>query len=192
MSNKTFSYFLAAGWAENRWKTHQLLDGLEEAGGIAVNDIHSAAVIIAHSAGGHVIPSIIKAKLIVLIAPSFVVDQPYMISVLEEYVMDTIYYFRRFLIYPWLLKNIYYLFFGIFHPVRTFQIYKKVRQPLAIDELKNYRVLLIRNKNDFFCSPKISQLTQKYKNINFVELPGRHDNCWIDPQPYVDLILKEL
>ncbi len=181
---------MVPGWAENRWKTHKLLDDLDAGGGIQTKDIGQAEVIITHSAGGHVVPQNLKAKLIVLIAPSYIPGRPFVISTVMEYLMDTIYYFRRALIYPWLLKNLYYIFFGIAHPLRTIRVYRKVQEPLNLEALKNYRVLLIRNKHDFFCSPQIADEARKYSNIEYKELAGRHDHCWIAPKPYVDLILK--
>ncbi len=180
------------GWAENRWKTHKLLDGLAGAGGTPVQRAADADVLITHSAGGHVLPAGIKARLVVLISPTYVLDRPFFVSIFLEYVMDSVDYFRRLLIYPWLLKNLYYVFFGLFHPIRTVRIYQQVRQPLTIDGLKGNRILLIRNENDFFSSPQIKKLAQEQPNVKYVELPGRHDNVWIEPQPYVDLILKEL
>jgi len=52
--------------------------------------------------------------------------------------------------------------------------------------------VLIRNQEDFLCSPEIEQAVKDYKNVRYLELPGGHDDFMTNPQPYIDLILKEL
>src|SRR3990167_10932134 len=107
MFNK-FTYFLAAGWAENRWKTHELLDVLERAGGTKALSAHNTDIFICHSAGGHIIPKGIRPKLLVIIAPAHLAGRPLVLAAAMEWVMDSIYCFRKLLILPWILTNIYY------------------------------------------------------------------------------------
>ena len=61
-----------------------------------------------------------------------------------------------------------------------------------LELIKNKKVVLIRNQEDFLCSPEIEQAVKDYKNVRYLELPGGHDDFMTNPQPYIDLILKEL
>ncbi|HZP55193.1 MAG TPA: hypothetical protein VFB03_00255 [Candidatus Saccharimonadales bacterium] len=190
--SKAFTYHLVVGWAENRWKTHQFLKGLEKAGGLQIDNPRKADLIITHSAGGHINPNDINPKLIAIVAPCYLPEQSFLVATAKEWVMDCIYYFRHFLFISWLKKNLYYLFFGLAHPRRTYSIYKQVIVPLDLSSLKRFKVTLIRNHNDFFCSEQILNISKQYSNISFYELPGRHDDLWVNPQPYINLILRGL
>jgi len=56
----------------------------------------------------------------------------------------------------------------------------------------NKKVILIRNSNDKFCSPKIKQAVSKMPDVRFYELPGEHDDYYTNPRPYIALIPKDL
>jgi hypothetical protein len=49
------------------------------------------------------------------------------------------------------------------------------------------RAIIIRNAEDVFCTPSIAS---DVKN-RVVLLPGHHDDCWYDPNPYVELVKAE-
>jgi hypothetical protein len=86
-----------------------------------------------------------------------------------------IYYFFRRHIYMWL---------GIINNNRLGRLKKLVGQA-------GRKTIIVRNRDDPFTSPEL-----KYKlkgtHVKFIELPGVHDDYCTNPQPYIDLLLKEL
>lgn len=88
-----------------------------------------------------------------------------------------------------MIHNIAYIFTK---PSRSY-MYVINRSRLNLPRASQVRqVSLVRNAEDSFCHPhiqKILPLTSAYK---LIEMPGVHDDCWAHPQPYVDLMLKEL
>ena len=57
----------------------------------------------------------------------------------------------------------------------------------AIWHLTATATVVIRNRDDTFCTPDLQALPFKEK-ISFLELPGQHDDCWINPKPYADVV----
>ena len=57
----------------------------------------------------------------------------------------------------------------------------------AIWKLPAANTIAIRNHDDTFCTPELSILPFAEK-IRTVELPGQHDDLWINPGPYVDIV----
>ena len=54
------------------------------------------------------------------------------------------------------------------------------------------KILLVRNAVDPFTYPDLQNILPITAGYDFVELPGGHDDCWSNPKPYIDLLLKEL
>lgn len=188
--SKPFLFYLEPGWAENRWKTSDLLKQLEAAGGRFAKKVEKADIIIAHSAGCHMITSGLPAQLVVLIGPTYCPGRSLLIRAAKEWLFDSLFYFRNLLIVPWLLKNIYYLVYGLLHPLKSLRIFQLIRQPLPEATLHGYKTLVIRNIDDYFCDQTIDELVQAWPSSALKKLPGRHDDIWVNPRPYIETILK--
>src|SRR5262249_31508955 len=59
-------------------------------------------------------------------------------------------------------------------------------------DLKDKPIYVIRNQNDYFCSPDIEVALQSHPNIRYVKLPGEHDDYYTNPQPYIALLTKSI
>jgi hypothetical protein len=58
--------------------------------------------------------------------------------------------------------------------------------------LKSKQVILIRNKEDTFCSPDIQVALSSFPNVRYAVVPGGHDDYMTNPQPYIDLLYKAI
>ncbi|MEX1059365.1 MAG: hypothetical protein WEC17_02960, partial [Candidatus Saccharimonadales bacterium] len=56
----------------------------------------------------------------------------------------------------------------------------------------NPKVVLLRASDDTMLHPQTMKLLPEAQRYQFVELDGAHDDCWLEPKAYVDLLLKEL
>ena len=192
MPKTRFKYCLLVGWAENRWKTSDLVSILAARGATQTNNPDIADVVIGHSAGCHHIRPAKNQKLLLLIGPLYG-RQPLFIRTSQEWFFDSLYYFKKGLVIKWLLKNIYYLYFGLRHPQVTLKVYRQVRKPLPAKAINSYKkVLVVRNSRDHFCERSIQELVKTWPAASLVQPEGHHDDLWTNPRLYVDLIIKEL
>lgn len=48
------------------------------------------------------------------------------------------------------------------------------------------RVVLIRNQHDVYTTPAVAWKAGS-SNITCISMPGEHDDCWYNPEPYIKL-----
>ena len=87
------------------------------------------------------------------------------------------------------LLEVYYV---IAKPRYTYSVLRNQSHLDFLDQLKVVPTLLIRNTHDEFCSPQIKQAVKSHKNIRYIEIPGYHSDYYTNPDPYIDLLLKQL
>ncbi len=51
-------------------------------------------------------------------------------------------------------------------------------------------VVLIRPRYDTICHPDIMKLLPAVRDYEFLEIPGAHDDCWMEPKPYLDILRR--
>jgi len=179
------------GWSEGPRHMAALEQELSRAGFSLSQDKTKADVIIAHSADWYFLPKDDSSKLIAHINPPYWPNRPILLGMIRNVLLDIPMQLRswgwkRLAVHR--LKNIFYIFI---HPLRGLRIWRSLKSAL-VEKDKNKRVLIMRNKRDCFCSPEIKSYLKSVKGAKIVELPGLHEDCWFNPKPYVDLILKEL
>lgn len=89
-------------------------------------------------------------------------------------------------------KFLFEIIYVIIKPSYTFIALKNHRYLHFLDLVENKKVILVRNEEDYFCSPEIKNVLKKYPDVRYVELPAGHDDFMTRPKPYIDLLLKEL
>jgi len=85
--------------------------------------------------------------------------------------------------------EIYYVFAK---PRYTWSVLKNQSHLEFLDQLSDKQMILVRNKEDEFCSPQIKKVINEYNNFKYIEIPGYHSDYYIDPKPYIDLLKQEL
>ena len=48
--------------------------------------------------------------------------------------------------------------------------------------------IVVRNSNDPWITPKLNKLARLNPHMRIVQLPGDHDDIWLNPKPYIDLL----
>lgn len=180
------------GWAGGPKLTRLLRRALTKSGFTIIKDAGRADIIFAHSTGCYMLPGNIQAQLILLIDPPYWPDQ----SIVGRWVRMNkaeLKFLRKQQGTRQFLKDklweIYYIFAK---PRFSWSIAKNRSHLDFLDRLSDKPIILIRNKDDEFCSPEVKAALKSYMNVKYVEIPGYHANYYLEPQPYVDLLLKNI
>ena len=187
-SSKTVAF--VHGWAEGSWQDSQFAQQLVNNGFELTPDPAKADIILAHSAGCYLVPVNPKAKLIVLIGLPFWPGKPLIKSLVKKLMLEASRH-QKDQDLPWfsqkLAHNTWYIFTK---PAGLYRFFKNRQQMKLPSASPNTSVVLIRNQDDQFCTPNVTKLLPQAKGYKFIDMPGLHDDCWIDPEPYVKLIKK--
>lgn len=180
------------GWAGGWWHVREFKEELHKNGLRVIKNAHPADIIFAHSTGCYRLPEKSGAKLVVLQGPPYWPGKSILRRLLLKKGHDTSLHLKERGIMFAINKLIWELVYIIIKPSYTFIALKHHRYLHFLDLVENKKVILIRNEEDYFCSPEIAKAVEKYPNVRYVELPGDHDDFMTNPGPYIDLIRKEL
>ncbi len=179
------------GWAEGRWQSKRFVKTLIKNGFEITDNIQKANVIFAHSSGCYLVPVGTKAELIVLVGLPFWPGRSLASSIVRKLVMEIKYHRRHKGFGWWLNKMSHNSWYIITRPQATY--YGITRHKVGnLPSGQNTKVLLVRPSDDTTHHPEATKKLEPAKNYKYIELPGAHDDCWMEPKPYVDLLLKEL
>ena len=189
MGNKTVA--ILHGWAGGNWHVRRFVKALKENGFEERKRVTNTDVIIAHSPGCYRLKENSNAKLILLIGPPYWPSQSILRRLLKKKSHDTRHRIKNEGVIFTINKFIWEIIYVIIKPSYTFVALKHHRYLHFLDLLENKKIILIRNEEDYFCSPEIEKAIKDYRNVRYISLPGGHDDFMTNPDPYVDLLLKE-
>jgi hypothetical protein len=178
------------GWSEGPWQSRRFRHELEARGHKVIKDPSDADVVIGHSSGCYLIPKNTSAKLTILIGPPYWPGQPLMLSVARNIATGFRENNSRRSTSWWVNKTAHNILYIITKPQASYNIAKMKPENLPVASVSQ-KVLLIRPEKDTFTHPNIRDLNQT-KSYKFAEGPGYHENCWLNPAPYIDLIEQSL
>lgn len=173
------------GWSEGPWQSKKFKEQLEKEGFTITNDIYSADILVAHSAGCYLIPENNKADSIMLIGLPYWPNKSPIKSVLQNLVTGVKNHTRNTNAIWWAKKLTHNWWYILTRPVRNYKIAKNMDHAKLP---KSMNVILVRNKKDTFCHPSIQNLLPKTRSYKFLELPGDHEDCWLHPDRYIELL----
>ncbi len=182
---------LKQSWGGGSWHTQQFEAALK-ASGFALTDVTHADVIIAHSIACYDLDQKSPAQFYILIDPPYWPGKSFIGRFFEKQRQDnrtqkTL--VGRKYVFKKLLWGLVYI---VTKPSYTSFALKNAGSLDFLNALKDKKVLVIRNQQDYVCSPDIHVALASYPNVFFRTLPGEHDDYYTNPQPYVDLIPKTL
>ncbi len=185
---------LIEGFAGGPLHTRQFRMALTRAGFRVIKNHQQADIVIAHSAGIYAIPISAKAKLLVLIGPTYWPGQLLIKRVLRHTRTSRrhhisryglrYYLWKKFLEFYYFFRRHRYMWHGIKNNNRLDHLHRLTSQ-------QGRKTIIIRNQDDPFSSPDIKKQLKK-TGVQFVEMPGVHDDFVKNPQPYIDLLLKAI
>ena len=180
------------GWAGGPKVSRLFRQRLDENGFEITKKIHDADFIIAHSTGCHMLPKKFKADTVMLIDPPYwpgesIARRWLNMSKAELKYLRKAQGNRKF----WSDK-LWEAFYIFAKPAYTCSILRNESHLHFLVDLKDKNVILVRNTDDEFCSPDIKNKLKSYKNIAYAEIEGYHGNYYLNPQPYIDLLLENI
>ncbi len=189
MKKQLKSIALIHGWAEGSWQARRFVECLQQNDLELITDPHNADIIVGHSAGCYLVPET-KARLIVLIGLPYWPGKPLVVSWLEKLKAEVGQHRGRRDFGWFLRKLVHNAWYILSRPSSLYRFLKNKRLMSLPKTSTNTKVVLIRNLEDRFCTPKVASLLPEAKDYPIVELPGLHDDCWLEPQAYIEIIRK--
>lgn len=188
MSGKLSTIAIIYGWAEGPWHGKRLIKELEARGMSVTRDVRAADVIFTHSLGCYLVPKDARAKLILLVGIPHGSIPGMIFGVARKEIKEFV-YFRSMGEMKWSLnKLLHNIWYAIARPKATYDAMTK-RKMENLPVSSEGRVLLVRPVGDVWMTPEVNALFPD-RHYEYVEIPGTHDSCWVDPKRYVDLIAR--
>jgi hypothetical protein len=162
---------------------------LRAAGYQTVKHSSDADIIIAQSAGCFWLPDPKTNQPLLLINPPYWPDVSVKARVQARSKSNLA--FRAFG-YPfshWLWRNI----LGVLYALRLAHNRRAVQDAQTFDletAIKGHRAIIVRNESDDWLTPDVDNLKADNPGLQVMHLPGDHDDCWYNPEPYVTLLNK--
>ncbi len=180
---------IAYGWAEGAGHARKLISELRASGFSVTRDLAVADILIAHSGGILILPKRTKAKLILLVGvPYFPGKHPAKSMLdkirLEFKASDN----RRSSL---LSKNCLHAIYFLLKPKRHYKIWRQWRLE-AYPNNSDVTYIAVRNSDDTFSDADSINLLASNKNWQIVSFGGEHDDLWINPAKYIELINRLL
>lgn len=179
------------GWSEGQWHTKKLIRELEKLGFKLTKDIENADVIVAHSIGTFMLPEKIAAELVVLIGVPFWSGKSVLESFTENLRLEKAKSHGR---KWWFIRSAWAMLYAVKRAPYTYRaLRKRAEAELSLPMTTGKTtIIMVRNRLDSFSHPNIQNLLPQTKKYKLIELPGGHEDWWLSPQKYVDLIVKHL
>ncbi|HUS26713.1 MAG TPA: hypothetical protein VMY99_05190 [Nevskiaceae bacterium] len=157
---------------------------LAKAGFELTRSMQEADIILAHSGGCFVLPATPQA-LVILMGLTHWPGKSIVRAIGQKIRGDLAVHRAEGGLGPWLRKTFWNGLYLCNMPanIRMFQ----GRKHGAVWQLPAHNTILIRNRHDAFCTPQINELPFAAMP-QVVELPGHHDDIWMHPERYVDII----
>ena len=174
------------GFSEGKLTGRALRGELEKRGFQVIRDARKANIVIAHSGGCFMVPPDTRAKLVLLVGISYWPKRWWIISVSKKLALEIQHFRQEYTFGQWLRKfavNAWYSA-NVFQNIRMLRAWKFCGD---IWKLPAATTVAIRNHDDVFCTDNLSSLPFQ-ENISFLELPGQHDDLWLQPKQYVDIV----
>lgn len=161
--------------------------------GYAIGDKAAAAdVVIAHSGGCMLVPLDKPEQLTLFINPTYWPGNVPRKQAVRKIGRD----FRHYLTRRAFQRLRYHLWSGWYfltdwgHSRRLLAAAKQSDFPNDI-AIPAGQVIVARNEHDPWFTDDLRALQKAHPNIRIVHLPGDHDDCWFNPEPYVNLLQSE-
>lgn len=179
------------GFAGGPFQTKTFRRALVDAGFEITKNRRTADIIVAHSAGIYAIPRDNQAKLLMLIGPTYWPSKKLTIGQFGHIRSSGEYFVSNFGWASYLRKKALEIYYAI---TKNRYMWLGILNNNKLNFLDHgdRKVILVRNRDDRYTTPDIKVIAKKYPNVEFVELPGLHEDYYENPKPYIKLIRRSL
>jgi hypothetical protein len=138
------------------------------------------------------LPRKTPAQYFILIDPPYWPNKNIFLRLIKKKTQDSRFILQNFG-WVYLIQKTVWEFIYLISRVNDISLVLKQKdQLLFLDNFKDKWILIIRNEEDEYCSPDIKVALAAYGHVNYKVLPGYHDDLNINPQPYIDLLPKQI
>lgn len=172
------------GLNEGPAMSRKLEECLRSNGFEPVQDPAQADVIFAHSGGCFLVPAINRAAKIVLVGLPYQPGRPWFASTFIKVWREGKLYRQEHRLRQWAQK-------WSWHCRYAFRLRAAVKMAMNMRPSSPWNSVqpevIVRNRHDAYAAPELHQLPFNGPRT-FISLPGEHDDCWDNPEPYVAII----
>jgi dCTP diphosphatase len=181
-------YLLIYGFAEGPWMGRMFHQAMQQAGHEAVEQPEQAEVIICHSASCYTpLPPDIQAN-VLLIGPPYWPGKSLFRRLVHKVSLDMRTSFKEHRCRYWLKKTAWNTVYIVLHPIRSWRLTRGAGKNNFVDAFRELPITVVRNNDDAWSTSEMTQALQPLAHVELVTMPGDHDDCWHNPEPYVSLL----
>ncbi len=169
-----------------------LLKQALESSGFETSKYEDADAVIAHSTACYDLPLKTPANYFILVDPPYWPGKSLWKRLWEEKISNSKKINKKYGLKYTFQKIIWELTYIVTKPGYILMAFKNDNKLDFLNVLKDKHVLIVRNENDTMCTATIHVALAPYKNVYYRTVPGMHDDLYENPQPYIDLLPKNI
>jgi hypothetical protein len=180
--------FIFYGFAEGTKLTNRLAPALRAHNIEITENTDDADIIVTHSAGCFLLAKKYPKKIIVMTNPVCGPRRRLPIVITKKIWSDFYYCAGHKQLLIWMRKTLWNLFYIVARPRRNILMFEKAKQyEQSLPEVAAKQVVVLNNRLDPWakCIPEDEILAKHY---TFVTRPGCHDDLWLNPKRYLDIL----
>lgn len=182
------SVYIAYGFSEGKWNSRRLRKAMRSFNFTPTNSLESADFVLAHSGGCIDLPPLREQQTLVLINPTYWPGKAKSDSASEVFHQNLHETLRgRQRLYH-VVKFFNFLWCFVSDARRNMTMSKRVDEFNLAAAISHPRTLLIRNHGDPWLTADLSALQTANPNLKIHSLEGYHDDCWMNPAPYLKIM----
>lgn len=182
------SVYIVFGFTEGRWHGKKFRRQLKRRGYNLARKLHAADVVIGHSGGCFDIPPLRDSQTLMLINPPYWPDRSLvergsnMIGQIARSLTP-----NRYMVFH-VNKTLHNGVYFVTHRRKNRSMARRARTFDLEQEVSHARTILVRNNDDPWLTPDLQLLQKNNPHLHLARLPGEHDDCWLNPSPYIDIL----
>lgn len=180
--------YIEPGFGEGEWHSRILYKSLEKLGYRRVATAADSDVVITHSAGCFFLPPRLPHQKVVVLAPPYWPGKYLWWCFLQKITQDILESYMRGKLLFFIRKTIWNCLYILRDIPKAIRIHFSARRHDFYTAFHSEKFVLIRNKRDTFCTPDIERLLRQKGKFEYYELPGEHEEVWMEPDDHAALI----
>ena len=184
------SIFLIVGFTEGGWHVRRFEKSLKRRGFTITKDVAKAHFVVAHSGGCYTIPPLSDEQVLMLINPTYWPGKALNLrgGAMTLQLLRAVRPGNNPLYHLW--KTIHNLFYLFYHHRLNMVMVQQSRWYSLEQSINHHKTILVRNQNDPWLTHELDDLQRLHPKLKIERLAGDHDDCWLNPGPYIDLLLE--
>ena len=180
--------YIVFGFTEGKWHGKKFGRALRKRGHSLARKITDADVIFAHSGGCYDVGPLRDNQLLILNNPTYWPGRS-LAARAKNMLLQLLIAVRpgnRPLYH--LYKSMHNIAYLPYHSRRNMFMTRRAQTFNLEQEITHHKTVLIRNNNDPWLTPDLHKLESLNPHLQIERLPGEHDDCWLHPNPYIDIM----